>query len=122
MSNEQLEQVEALQQAGPMMERVIGAINRVIYEYSGEKLPDTEEYMHSVLQGLEWVFAVYRGTKSLIDANDSRINQEEVNSYVFRLNAANKAQDDSERAEAFKGILKFVEEFKREADCIVAAA
>lgn len=122
MSNEKKEQVEALQQAGPMIDRVIGAVNRVIDEYSGEKLPDTEEYMHSVLQGLEWVFAVYRGTKSLMDANDSSINQEEVNGYVLRLNEANKTQDDSERAEAFKGILKFVEEFKKEAECIVAAA
>lgn len=122
MSNEQLEQVEALQQASPMCGRMIKALDGLIKEYEGNKSADTEEYMHSVLQGLEWIFAVYRGTKSLIDANNSAINQSEVNEYVYELNAANKAQDDAKRAEAFRGILKFVQDFKSEADCIVAAA
>ncbi|MGN0327429.1 MAG: hypothetical protein ACI4D4_00475 [Lachnospira sp.] len=122
MSNEQLEQVEALEAASPYCEKMIKAISRIIKEYSGEKLPDTDDYMHSILKGMHWIFSVYDGTKSLINASGVVIDENEVNKSVIRLNDANKAEDDSERVEAFKGLLKFVETFKTEADGIIAKA
>ena len=122
MSNEQLEQVEALQAASPMCGRMIRALKGLIKEYEGNKAADTDKYMHSVLQGLEWIFAVYRSTKDIINLSGDVIDQNEVNKSVIRLNEANKADNDTEKAEAFKGILKFVEDFKAEADNIVAAA
>lgn len=122
MSTEQLEKIEALQVVSPMCERMGKAIKGLIKEYEGEKSADTEDYMHSILQGLEWIFAVYRGTKDLINADGEVIDQNIVNESVLRLNAANKVNDDSEKVEAFKGILKFVMDFKREADAQVAFA
>lgn len=117
MSKEQLEMVEALETASPLMARMISAIKGLIREYDGNKAADTEEYMHNILQGLEWIFALYRSTKDLVNASGV-INQDEVNASVIKLNRANEAQDDAGRVEAFKGILKFVETFKSEADSI----
>ena len=119
MSKDQLEKVEALQAASPLFGRVIGAIKGLIGEYQDGKSKDTDEYMHSILQSLEWTFSVYRSTKDMVNARGS-INQDEVNAAVIRLNAANQADDDSEKIEAFKSILTFVETFKKEADSIVA--
>jgi len=121
MSKEQLEMVEALETASPLMARMISAIKGIIREYEGNKAADTDDYMHKLLQGLEWIFSIYRGTKSMVNPDGSVIDQEAVNNAVLKLNAANQAQDDAGRAEAFKVILKFVESFKEEADNIVGA-
>ncbi|MBQ2472660.1 MULTISPECIES: hypothetical protein [Lachnospira] len=122
MSNYEMEQIEALQAASPYCEKLITAIGRIIKEYSGDKLPDTDEYMHHILKGLYWIFSIYGSTQDMINPNGEVIDQDEVNSYVLELNKANKEEDDEARVEAFTGILKFVEDFKREADLKISAA
>ncbi|WP_027437026.1 hypothetical protein [Lachnospira multipara] len=122
MSKLELEQIEALQAASPYCEKLITAISRIIDEYSGNKLPDTDEYMHHILMGLYWIFSIYGSTQDMINPNGAIIDQDEVNAYVLELNKANQDEDDAARVEAFTGILKFVEDFKREADLKIAAA
>lgn len=110
------QQIEALQVASPYCEKMIEAINRIIGEYSGNKLPDTNEYMLSIVKGLNWIFEVYNGTYTLINQDEVVIDKETVNNYVSMINKANEEDDDKKRVEAFKGILSFVEIFKSEAD------
>lgn len=109
-------QIEALQTAVPYCEKMITALNSLIEEYSKEKKEDTDEYMKEVSEGLNWIFEVYNGTSSLINADKAVIDQEAANESVLLLNKANEENDDAMRANAFRGILKFVEKFKAEAE------
>lgn len=109
-------QIEALQTAVPYCAKMITALNNLIEEYSKEKKEDTDEYMKEVSEGLNWIFEVYNGTSSLINADKAVIDQEAANESVLLLNKANEENDDAMRANAFRGILKFVEKFKAEAE------
>ena len=118
MEELRVQQIEALQVASPYCGKIITALNNLIDEYSGNKKEDTDEYMKSVINGLNWIFEVYNGTSSLINEDGVVINKEEVNGCVIELN---QAADDAAKAKAFKGILDFVEKFKAEADKYVAS-
>lgn len=122
MSKEQLEQVEALQVASPYCGKIIKAIRRIVKEYSGGRLPDTDEYMEHIRSGLAWIISVYNGTRTLVNADQTVIDEAAVNKYVVKLNDMEHVESDDEKAEIFEGILHFVEDFKREADSIVAMA
>ncbi len=113
MEDLRVQQIEALQVAAPYCGKIITALNNLIEEYSGNKQEDTEEYMKSVINGLNWIFEVYNGTSSLLNEDGAVIDKEDVNDCVIKLNGA---KTDAARAEAFKGILDFVVKFKAEAD------
>lgn len=109
------QQIEALQMAVPYCTKMITALKNIIEEYSGEKKEDTDAYMKEVSEGLNWIFEVYNGTSSLINADGMVLDQAAVNESVQQLNKANEENDDAVRANAFRGILKFVEQFQAEA-------
>lgn len=120
MDEIRVQQIEALQVAGPYCGKLITAINNIIKEYSEGRLPDTDEYAQGIANGLNWLFEVFKGTQSLINANEKIIDKEVVNSYALKLNEANQNNDDAARAEALKGLLTFVEQLKAEAEKLSA--
>ena len=113
MEDLRTQQIEALQVAAPYCEKIIVALNNIIGEFSGNRQEDTDEYMKSIINGLNWIFEVYNGTEALIVEDGAVINKEEVNGCVIELN---QAADDSAKAKAFEGILDFVVKFKAAAD------
>lgn len=110
------QQIEALQMAKPYCEKIAAALERIIREYTQEKLPDTEEYLTHILNGLNWIFEVYNGTCSLINEGSIVVDKDDVNESVIAFNKANEASDDIAKAEALKGILKFVKTFAQAAE------
>lgn len=113
MEDLRTQQIEALQVAAPYCEKIIVALNNIIGELSGNRQEDTDEYMKSIINGLNWIFEVYNGTEALIVEDGAVINKEEVNGCVIELN---QAADDAAKAKAFEGILDFVVKFKAAAD------
>ncbi len=116
------QQAEALETAVPYCGKIIKAIRIVIEELSGNRQEDTDEYMNSIMEGLNWIFEVYNGTAGWINESGEVIDQAAVNGFVKMLNKANEDQDDQARAEAFGHILEFVEQFQKEAEKKVAQA
>lgn len=112
MEDIRTQQIEALNMALPYCDKMITAVNSIIEEFSGNRQEDTNEYMVSILNGLNWIFEVYNGVQELINKDETVIDKDVVNASVIKLNEANKANDDAMRAEAFKGILEFLEDFK----------
>lgn len=112
MEDLKTQQIEALNMAMPYCDKMITAVNNIIAECSGNRQEDTDEYMVSILNGLNWIFEVYNGTQDLINQNETVIDKNVVNTYVVKLNEANQADDDAMRVEAFKGILEFLETFR----------
>lgn len=115
MEDLKAQQIEALEVAVQYCDKIIPAVKNIIDEFSGNRQEDTNEYMVSILNGLNWIFEVYNGTQELINKDETIIDRDVVNLYVKKLNDANQADDDAKRAEAFKGILEFLETFKASA-------
>lgn len=110
------QQIEALQTAVPYCEKMIQALQTIIEEFSGNRQEDTDEYLTNIINGLNWIFEVYNGTQDLINGREQTVDKEAVNRCVQALNIANEKNDDGGRAEAFRGILSFVQQFKAEAE------
>jgi len=115
MEDLRTQQIQALRVALPYLDKMIPAVNNIIDEFSGNRQEDTDEYMKSILNGLNWIFEVYNGTQDLINKDEIVIDKSVVNASVIKLNEANKDNNDANRAEAFKGILQFLETFKENA-------
>ena len=106
--------------AVPYCAKISNALNNLMEELNGHRQPDTDEYMKSTLNGLNWIVEVYNGTKDLINKDSVVINKEEVNKSVLALNAANNANDDAARVEALKGLKAFVDTFSAQAGKVIA--
>lgn len=107
------QQVEALEVAAEYCAKLSNGIENVVKELEGDKLPDTDKYLDSVVKGLNWIFEVYNGTKDLIEANNIDLDKEDVNKAVLALNDAFKSGDDAKKAAALKGdILTFVKKME----------
>lgn len=120
MSELREQQMEALQVAGEYSNKLIVAMNKIIEELSGNRLPDTDEYMDSILKGLNWLFEVFNGTKDIINEKEVVIDKDVVNVSVNLLNEGINEKDDEKKAEALKGILQFVEVFHAQAEKLTA--
>lgn len=106
------QQIEALEVAVPYCDRMSAALKQIIKELTGEKQEDTDEYIVTILNGLNWIFSVFNGTQDLVNKDAVVIDKDKVNESVSMLNEANDAKDDQKRAQAFEGILQFVEQFR----------
>ncbi len=115
------QQIEALEVAVPYCDRMSAALKQIIKELTGEKQEDTDEYIVTILNGLNWIFSVFNGTQDLVNKDAVVIDKDKVNESVSMLNEANDAKDDQKRAQAFEGILQFVEQFREVAAKLSAA-
>lgn len=115
------QQIEALEVAVPYCDRMSAALKQIIKELTSEKQEDTDEYIITILNGLNWIFSVFNGTQDLVNKDAVVIDKDKVNESVSMLNEANEAKDDQKRAQAFEGILQFVEQFREVAANLSAA-
>ena len=116
MEDLRTQQIEALEVAVPYCAKISNALNNLMEELNGHRQPDTDEYMKSTLNGLNWIVEVYNGTKDLINKDSVVINKEEVNKSVLALNA----NDAAARVEALKGLKAFVDTFSAQAGKVIA--
>ena len=114
------QQIEALQAAEPYCEKIGTELDKLIKEYTTQKLPDTDEYMKHILNGLNWLFEVYNGTQDLVNAGAVVVDKDAVNQSVIAFNEGMKADDDMAKAEGLKGILTFVRTFEDAAKKLTA--
>jgi hypothetical protein len=110
------QQLEALKEAAEYSSKIITAIGRITEELSGNRLPDTDEYLDNILKGLNWLISIFNATKDLINENGVVIDKNTVNVSVSLLNEGFSEKNDAKLVEALKGILQFVESFKKEAE------
>lgn len=106
------QQLEALETAAPYCEKISRAIGNLIEELCGSRQPDTDEYMTSIINGLNWIVGVYNGTRDLINDDVQVIDKDAVNNCVKKLNEAKAQSDDLKMAESFKELREFVDSFR----------
>lgn len=121
MQDNRAEQIEALDVAKDYSVRLHKGIETLVGELRGGRLPDTEEYLNTVLKGINWVFEVYNATRELINENGTVIDKDKVNAESIKLNDALKAKDDVAVADSLeKGIAPFLLDLQKAVEAIHA--
>ena len=93
MDDYRQQQMDVLKEAVPYSEKLIGAIEKVSDELAGVPFPETHDAVNVIIEGLNWLFEVYNGTKDIIEAG--AVDEAEANSGVKELSEAVKADDIS---------------------------
>ena len=66
MDDYRQQQIDVLKEAVPYSEKLIGAIEKVSEELAGVPFPETHDAVNVIIEGLNWLFEVYNGTKDII--------------------------------------------------------
>ena len=107
------EKIEALKVAKDYCKRLENGMETLTKELRGERLPDTGEYLKTVVNGLNWIIEVYNATSDLVNENENVIDKDTVNEQTTKLNSALKQNDDALIADTLEnGIVPFLEKLQ----------
>lgn len=103
MDELRIQQEEALSVAGSYCGRLLKAIDNVVLELRGNRLPDTDAYIDEIVNGLNWVLEVTNGTLDLVNATEVIIDKVQINESVKVLSEALKSKNDAMIADSLAG-------------------
>ena len=106
------QQIDVLKEAVPYCEKMIGAIEKVSDELAGEFFPETHDAVNVIIEGLNWLFEVYNGTRTLINEDGKSIDEKSVNEAVKDLSDAVSDNDDMALSKALVRLAEFVKELR----------
>ena len=109
MEDNRQEQIEALEILKDFNEKLLHNLPILVKELSGERLDDTDKFLKSVIDAMNWEIGVMNGTLSLLNEGEERINKEEFNKCVIAISEAYKAKDDAKLAAAFRTVQPYFE-------------
>ena len=123
MSDNRAEQVEALQALLEYSPRLIHGMQAVTTELEGERKPDTDEFLKSVINGINWEIQIANGTKEVLEEQEIRVDKDEINGYLKEFGDAYSRHDDYGMAVLlFQRIIPFFEKLERAARNVVERA
>lgn len=102
MENIREQQLEALQVLLDYSPKLLRGMKNVIAELRGGRQPDTDEYVRSVINGMNWEIEVLNGTLSLINEDSIRIQKEEANRLFVGFGETFNRKNDEEIASAME--------------------
>lgn len=110
LRKQQKEALFALTEYSP---RLITAIRNVAEELNGNRQPDTDEYLRSIVNGMNWEIEVFNGTRDYINEDRTRIDKDRANEIFMQFNEAHQGGNDAKMVELLTGdILIFFEELE----------
>ena len=120
MDDNRQEQIEALEVMAEFNERVLKNMRILIKELSGARLDDTNKFIQSIVDAMNWEIEVMNGTMTLLNEGKERINKEDFNAHVVAVANAINAKDDAMMAEAFTNVLPYFEKLGEAAKEVLA--
>lgn len=96
------EQIEALEVYIEYNKKLMNSINMLLSELREQRKDDTDEFQKKIIEGLNWEIQILNGTLSLINQKEERIDKNEVNQQVLKLEKALKTGEDKEIADSFE--------------------
>lgn len=102
MEDARKEQLEALEVLTEFNERLVKNMNIIVKELSGERLDDTDKFLKSIVDAINWEIQVVNGTMEVLNDGKERVNKESFNAAVVALSQAIGENDDAKMAEEFK--------------------
>ena len=95
------QQEEALETTYDYMGRLIDAIPKVSHELRGNRMPDTDDYVKTILNGVNFVTEVLNRTLDYINENEELLDKEEINALLADFMSTYSQGPDEAVADAF---------------------
>ncbi len=92
------QQLEALEELFHYSKKLIPAIETVTKELNGNRQEDTDEYLKSVIDGINWTIEVLNLTMELVNEEEAVVDKEKINSSILKLGQAVKDKEDEKIA------------------------
>lgn len=115
MDENKNEQIEALEVLAEFNTKLLKNMKIVVKELSGERLEDTDKFLNSIIDAINWELQVVNGTMELLNDGKERIHKEEFNEKVQILGKAFSKKDDQKMSEAFQNLIP---EFEKLGDSV----
>ena len=110
MEDNRKEQLEALEVLGEFNERLVKNMKVIAKELSGSRLDDTDKFLKSIIDAINWEIQVVNGTLDVLNEGKERLNKEDFNAAVISLSNAINDNSDTEMAEEFRKITPVFEQ------------
>ena len=120
MEDNKKEQIEALEVLAEFNERLVNNMKIVVKELSGSRLDDTDKFLKSIIDAINWEIQVVNGTLSVLNEGKERLNKDEFNAEVVALSKAINKNNDAEMAEEFEKIIPMFEQLGISAKEVIA--
>lgn len=102
MEDKKALQLEALESMYGYNKKLKNAIVQVTVELRTERQEDTNDYLDTVLKGLNWVFQVLNGTMELLNEKETIVDKDQINADVIEINQLYSKKADIELAEVLE--------------------
>lgn len=119
MEDNRTEQVEALEVLTEFNERLVHNMEIVVKELSGARLDDTDKFLKSIIDAINWEIQVVNGTMDLLNEGEVRVNKEAFNNAIVALNEAINQKDDARMAEEFKNVIPIFRQLGESAEEVI---
>lgn len=119
MEDNRKEQMEALETLTEFNDRLVNNMQIIVKELSGNRLEDTDKFLKSILDAMNWEIQVVNGTMEVLNEGRERVNKETFNDAVVALSDAVKENDDAKMAEAFTAIIPVFENLGKSAKEVI---
>lgn len=105
MEDNRKEQMKTLETLLEFNDRLVNNIQIIVKELSGNRLEDTDKFLKSILDAMNWEIQVVNETMEVLNEGKERVKKETFNNAVVALSDAVKANDDAKMVEAFIPII-----------------
>ena len=109
METNKIEQMEALETLTQFNSRLLGNLPTLIRELSGNRQPDTDTYLKSIVDVIGWEITVMNATAPLLAEARTHMDKEDFNQSVLALNTAMASGADGEIALALRNLIPHFE-------------
>lgn len=116
MEDNRKEQIEALEVLSDFNKRLMQNIPIAVKELSGERLEDTDNFIKSIIDAMNWEIQVVNGTMDVLNEGRKRIEKEDFNSRIVAIADAVNSHNDAALATAFQDALPYFETLGKAAE------
>jgi len=112
MSELTQEKREALEVMDEYLDKLIPGIEAAAQELEYDKKPDTDSFLKKCIDGLNWVIEIYNRVSDVWDAEEGKIDKEEMNPVIKELGKALQDKEDVRIAENLRRVVPFLAKIK----------
>lgn len=109
MEDTRTEQIEALEIMADFNTKLLKNLPIIIKELSGERLDDTDKFLNSIVDAINWEIQVVNRTMEVLNEGKERVNKENFNGAIVELSKAINSKDDGKMAAEFKKVIPVFE-------------
>lgn len=99
------QQIEALTEMVSYEERLIPGLYAVITELTEERKEDTDEFLVTLINGMNWVFQIVNHTLDLLNEKEANLDKEKINDAITIFTKAKEEKNDEAIANAISEYL-----------------